>query len=151
MIERILLTLDGSPLAEEAIEQALFHAEKSQAELHILRVVSPLAKSYRAGKASLSAIETAERDLKVMAQDYLDEKAEALSQSGLKIVTTMRYGQPHEMILDYATKNEVDLIVMARRGESGLTRWLIGSVTDHVVRASTVPVLVVPVQKAERV
>lgn len=147
MIKRILLTLDGSPLAEEAIPQAVQQATAHQAELYILRVVSPLAKSYRAGKASLSAIETAERDLKVIAQDYLDEKAKELDAQGVKVQTGMKYGQPYEMILQYAAKNAMDLIVMARRGESGLTRWLIGSVTDHVVRASSVPVLVVPVVK----
>ncbi|MGD8865032.1 MAG: universal stress protein [Anaerolineales bacterium] len=147
MIKRILLTLDGSPLAEEAIHPAILHAQAHEAELHILRVVSPLTKSYRAGKASLSAIETAERDLKFMAQDYLDDKVEQLSSNGLNVQAAMRNGQPYEIIIQYATKNKIDLIVMARRGESGLTRWLIGSVTDHVVRASPIPVLVVPVVK----
>jgi nucleotide-binding universal stress UspA family protein len=147
MIRRILLTLDGSPLAEEAIEPALQQVNAHQAALYILRVVSPLAKSYRAGKASLSAIETAERDIKVMAQDYLDEKAHEFDSRGVKVQTAIKYGQPHELILQHASKKEIDLIVMARRGESGLTRWLIGSVTDHVVRASSVPVLVVPVVK----
>jgi nucleotide-binding universal stress UspA family protein len=147
MIKRILLTLDGSPLAEEAIQPAVLHAKAHEAELHILRVVSPLTKSYRAGKASLSAIESAERDIKLLAQDYLDDTSEQLASQGLKVQTAMRHGQPHEMIIQYAAKNEIDLIVMARRGESGLTRWLIGSVTDHVVRASPIPVLVVPVVK----
>ncbi len=147
MIKRILLTLDGSPLAEEAIPQSVQQANAHQAELFVLRIVGPLAKSYRAGKASLSAIETAERELKVMAQDYLDEKAREFDAQGVHVQTAIKYGQPHEMILQHAIKNDIDLIVMARRGESGLTRWLIGSVTDHVVRASSVPVLVVPVVK----
>jgi nucleotide-binding universal stress UspA family protein len=82
-----------------------------------------------------------------MAQDYLDDKVEQLSSNGLNVQAAMRNGQPYEIIIQYATKNKIDLIVMARRGESGLTRWLIGSVTDHVVRASPIPVLVVPVVK----
>jgi nucleotide-binding universal stress UspA family protein len=52
-------------------------------------------------------------------------------------------GSPHVNITEFAEANEVDLIVMSTRGQSGLTRWLMGSVADRVVRGATVPVLLV--------
>ena len=52
-------------------------------------------------------------------------------------------GRPHVEIPQYAETNQVDLIVMSTRGQSGLSRWLMGSVADRVVRGATVPVLLV--------
>jgi nucleotide-binding universal stress UspA family protein len=75
MFKRILVTLDGSPLSEQALEKAVQIAETSQAELTLLRVVTPLLKSYRAGMATVSAIETTEKQLVEMAQTYLDDIA----------------------------------------------------------------------------
>lgn len=52
-------------------------------------------------------------------------------------------------IIQYAETNPVDMIVMSKRGESGLSRWLMGSVADRVVRGANVPVLIVRAQKQE--
>jgi nucleotide-binding universal stress UspA family protein len=56
-------------------------------------------------------------------------------------------GQPFGIIVDYAEKEGVDLIVMSSHGRSGLSRMLIGSVTDKILRGAPCPVLVVPVEK----
>jgi len=58
-------------------------------------------------------------------------------------------GRPHFQILQYAETNQVDLIVMCSRGQSGLSRWMIGSVADRVMRGANVPVLMVRGQKME--
>jgi len=58
-------------------------------------------------------------------------------------------GRPHWQIIQYAEINQMDLIVMCTRGQSGLSRWLMGSVSDRVVRGANVPVLMVRSQKKE--
>ena len=56
-------------------------------------------------------------------------------------------GRPHKNIIKFAETNQVDLIVMCTRGHSGISRWLMDSVADHVVRAANVPVLLVRARK----
>lgn len=146
MFKRILLPLDGSALAEQALEMAVQLSRTAQAEIYLLRVVTPLAKSYRAGSSSISAIETAEDMLKQMARDYLADIADRLKQEGVTVQAAVHTGTPYREIARFVEKNKIDLIVMASRGETGLTRWLLGSVTDNVVRGVKTPVLVVPAQ-----
>jgi nucleotide-binding universal stress UspA family protein len=55
-------------------------------------------------------------------------------------------GYPHHEIVGFAEENQIDLIVICTRGLSGLSRWLMGSVADRVVRGATVPVLLVQAQ-----
>jgi nucleotide-binding universal stress UspA family protein len=146
MFKRILVTLDGSPLSEQALEKAVQIAETSQAELTLLRVVTPLLKSYRAGMATMSAIETTEKQLVEMAQTYLDDIAAGIREKELSVHTVTELGTPYRKIVNYVEERDIDLVVMSTRGETGLTRWLLGSVTDHVVRGVSIPVLVIPVR-----
>ena len=143
--KRILLPLDGSELSEQAIEQAILQAQAVDAQVHLLRVVRPVSMSQKGGMASISVIESAETDLQRLAEEYLTSLADQIREQGLSVNTAIRIGIPYIEILEYAGLNEIDLIVMATRGESGITRWLLGTVTDHVVRGSQVPVMVVPV------
>ncbi len=144
MFKRVLVTLDGSPLSEQALENAVQIAETSQAELTLLRVVTPLLKSYRAGMATVSAIETAEQQLVEMAETYLNGIADRIREKELSVNTVTILGVAYREIVDYVDEHDIDLLVMSTRGETGLTRWLLGSVTDHVVRGVSIPVLVIP-------
>jgi nucleotide-binding universal stress UspA family protein len=65
----------------------------------------------------------------------------------LKIRNVVDAGQPFGAIIDWAEKERIDLIVMSSHGRSGLSRMLIGSVTDKVLRGASCPALVVPVEK----
>jgi nucleotide-binding universal stress UspA family protein len=60
--------------------------------------------------------------------------------------TVTELGTPYRKIVNYVEEHDIDLVVMSTRGETGLTRWLLGSVTDHVVRGVSIPVLVIPVR-----
>jgi nucleotide-binding universal stress UspA family protein len=144
MYRRILATLDGSDLAEQALSTALTLVEQFESELFLLRVVMPLPKSYRAGAASVAAIEAAERDAVVKAADYLDGIAAGIREKGLAVQVAARLGNPPKAIVGFVQRNEIDLLVMCTRGQTGPARWLLGSVTDHVVRGSSIPVVVVP-------
>lgn len=144
MFKRILVTLDGSAMSEQALPLAVNHAKIFQSVLYLMRVVSPLSKSYRTGMASISAIEKAEEQLRVFAQDYLDGIANKLREDDMEVYIATRIGIPYKEIINYSDQNKIDLIVMCTRGESGFTRWMLGSNTDYVIRGTKVPVLAVP-------
>ncbi len=133
MYKRILLPLDGSALAEEALPHAVAQAEHFQAELILLKVLEPVAKYH------LISLEAA-RELVL---DYLERIAASLRERGVSVRVITVEGNPHEGIVSCAEAEQVDLIVICTRGYSGPTRWLIGSVADRVVRGAGVPVLLV--------
>ena len=76
-------------------------------------------------------------------ESYLSKAADSLKEDGIAVQTVVVSGRPAEQILDYANKNQVDLIIMSTHGRSGVSRWVIGSVTDKVVRHSVTPVLTI--------
>ena len=144
MYKNILVPLDGSAISEQALPIAIKHATKFQSNLHLLRVINPLTKSYRTGMATLSAIERTQEQLRDMAVEYLERIASNLRENGLEPTISSRIGNTYKEIINYSNENAIDLIVMSTRGESGFTRWMLGSNTDHVIRGTRVPVLVVP-------
>ena len=76
-------------------------------------------------------------------QDYLSRTADKLKQEGLAVETAILVGRAADEILGYASQNQVDLIIMSTHGRSGISRWVMGSVADRVLRHSAVPVLII--------
>jgi len=145
MYKRILLPLDGSALAEQALPHAIIQAERCQAELVLLKVLEPL-QIHGLVKPS---IEWVEENTTTLAREYLERIAAKVKADGIPVqVTTIKGHTPVE-IVRFAEANEVDLIVMCTRGHSGFSRWLLGSVADRVVRGASVPVLLVRARKGE--
>ena len=144
MFKRILLPLDGSTISEQALPIAVSHAKSFNSTLVLFRVISPLSKSFRTGMATVTAIERAEEQLRRLAQDYLESIATNLREDNLEVSVDTLIGVPYKEIITYSEKNSIDLIIMCTRGESGFTRWLLGSNTDNVIRGTRVPVLAVP-------
>ena len=138
MYDRILVPTDGSDQSERAFEQALDLALTYDAELHLLNVVdvSSLAGEFD----SVAVVDSLEESGRKMTHRLRDRAEEA----GVETVETLvREGVPYSTILDYADDNDVDLVVMGTHGRTGLDRYLLGSVTERVVRKSDVPVLTV--------
>jgi nucleotide-binding universal stress UspA family protein len=146
MYERILLALDGSELAEQALPHAVAQAERFRAELVLLRVVEPFPQ---AGILWQEDVKRAEKQALNRARVYLQGIADTFQDRGLDVKPTVIQGQPSLAVVRFAEINEVDLIVICTRGRSGLSRWLMGSVADRVVRGATVPVLLVRTRKEE--
>jgi nucleotide-binding universal stress UspA family protein len=140
MYKRILVTLDGSKLAEQALPHAALHAEQFGAEIVLLKVLGPLPEPSMAGRGAVRSAEAASAQL---AHDYLEGAAARLREQGLATRTATIEGKPYVEIIRFAEENEIDLIVMSTRGHSGLSRWLLGSVADRVVRGATVPLLLI--------
>jgi nucleotide-binding universal stress UspA family protein len=146
MYKRILLALDGSPLAEQALPHAIALAERFQSELVLLRVLVPLARSPEVADA---ALQRAEEATKALVHEYLERVTADVQERGIKVQAVIIVGRPHVEIIQYAETNQVDLVVISTRGQSGLSRWLMGSVSDRVVRGVGVPLMLVRVQKEE--
>ena len=140
MYKRILVPLDGSQLAEQALSHATTHAVQFGAEIFLLKVLGPLPEPLTTGRR---AIRRAEESSARLAQDYLEGVAARVRQQGIPTETVTVEGKPYIEIVRFADENEIDLIVMSTRGHSGLSRWLLGSVADRVVRGATVPLLLV--------
>jgi nucleotide-binding universal stress UspA family protein len=128
MYKKILVPLDGSKLAEESLDYAIWLAQKSNAELIITHV-------YR-GKLSYQS-----HYLKRMAKDISYRSHKLLNnQSELHVGIEVLVGDPATEILKYVDDNQIDLIVMSTHGHSGIRHWLLGSVADRVVHHSNRPV-----------
>jgi nucleotide-binding universal stress UspA family protein len=141
MYKRILLPLDGSAVAEQSLPHAVAQAARFDAELVLLRALTPLPRPATIPEATIQKTEAATART---AGDYLERVAAETSAEGIRTTVVLVHGTPHEQILGYAEENRIDLIVICTRGQSGfLSRWLMGSVSDRVVRGARVPVLVV--------
>jgi nucleotide-binding universal stress UspA family protein len=146
MYERILLPLDGSEMAEQALPHAVAQAERFGAELILLRVLEPFPQVRGVSLADLTAIRQQTTE---WTREYFDRITADLRGRDIPVETAIVEGRPNAAITQYAEANRIDLIVICSRGRSGLSRWLMGSVADRVVRGATVPVLLVQAERAE--
>ena len=146
MYKRILLSLDGSTLAEQALPNAVAQAEHFQAELILLKVLEPLTKHHSISPEATWRVEKATREL---ASEYLERIAVGVREKGVPVRVITVEGNPHGGIVSCAEAEQVDLIVLCARGHSGISRWLIGSVADRVMRGAHVPVLLISARQEE--
>jgi len=149
MYKKIVVPLDGSDLSEAALPHARAIAEKTSAELLLLRVaVSPLYLESPLDPTFSMVITESALAMQKEAAQYLERIAAPLREAELKVTTQVHDGGvAAEAILDEATHFGADLIVMSTHGRSGVTRWLIGSVADKVVHGAQMPVMLIRPQK----
>jgi nucleotide-binding universal stress UspA family protein len=114
--------------------------------LILLRVLEPLPHVRGMSAADISSIR---QQTSEWAQEYVDQLVTNTREKGISAQAAIVEGQPNVTILQFAERNQVDLIVICSRGRSGFSRWLMGSVADRVVRGATVPVLLVRTKKEE--
>lgn len=159
MCKKILVTLDGSP-ASEAIIPAVVRTAAPGAEVALLTVtdvppavirgVGPLVAAGAAGgSAQLAVRKTVEtRDqamnhVREQQERYLGEAAKPLRGAGITVSTHVAFGDAAEEIVSFARHKNVDVIMMATHGRTGLAKVLFGSVVSRVVREARIPVTVV--------
>jgi len=149
MYERILVPLDGSKVGEAAlahVEKLVSKmAPKVKTEVILFQVISSLTHYVIAGEASVQVpySEKEIEQIKKKAKNYLDKAGESLRSKGVTVKTKVATGKAAKEIVKAADEIKVDLIAMSTHGRSGLSRLTFGSITDKVLRAGTVPVLVV--------
>ena len=146
MYDEILVPTDGSEASRRAIEHAVDLASKYGARIHALYVVdtSVYATLETGAEVVVEALEE-EGESAVRAVE------DAAREAGVEVVTEVADGSVHDAIAAYVDDNDVDLVVMGTHGRTGLDRYLLGSVTERVVRTSDVPVLTVRMEADEGV
>ena len=131
---RILVPLDGSPLAEGILGEVLALAGPFHASFVLVQVVDrPIYPML-----DVAGVET--REAKEVAR-YLDRVRATVEAAGFRAQTEALFGDPATAILAHAAQVEADVIAMCTHGRSGLNRWLLGSVAEKVLSGSEVPVL----------
>lgn len=142
MYQDILLPTDGSEGVEDAIEECIDLARLTDATVHALYVVD--TRDY--GTVSDAEWAGLQEALTTEGERAIEAIAERADRSDIGSVTAVEEGSPANQIIDYAESEDIDLIVMGTHGRSGLSRMLIGSVTENVIRRTTVPVHIVRVE-----
>ena len=153
MYAHIVVPLDGSDASERALPHAQDLAKACGATLHLVQVVSRSDElemicsggdSFTAAEYSRDLAENLTNARISRAGDCLKEVEARLKAQGVKVEAAVREGSASENIAQYAEESNGDLIVMSTRGQGGIQRFLLGSVTDRVIRAGHLPVLAVP-------
>jgi nucleotide-binding universal stress UspA family protein len=143
--EHVLIPMDGSPCAEAIVEVATSLGRSFGSRYTLLRIVrypDELVSAYVPGTIQMSQ-QVVDEGIRT-SRDYLDEMSGKLRAEGFQIDTRVLVdSRPASAILSFAEDEEVDLIAMATHGRSGMSRAVMGSVTDKVVRGAHRPVLVV--------
>ena len=129
MFKRVIVPLDGSPLAEVALPYAEEMAGKMRSDMTLFSVLE--YEESEAYKERYGYMEKLGNTTSYHARKYSDT-----AENSLKVETTIWNGEPAEAIVKYTRKRDLSLIVMATHGRSGISRWAVGSVADKVVRAA---------------
>lgn len=151
MLKYVLVPLDGSKLAESALDYAL-QIVAPGGKVVLVSIVQlpqyPIYDFYPAPSPVSAQVEATMSDAIPIAKDYLERIAERIEKQGLSAQIEVEAGDPAEVITRRARELNVDIVVMSTHGRSGLGRLLFGSVTQKVLGSTVTPVLVVPnVQK----
>ena len=163
MFRRVLVTLDGSSFSEAVLPDAARLLGGTEAEVHLLTVAEePRATAARpegepltvgvpapGGVVRMKAAPTVETKAQAIGRitdelrQFLIAEGIPLEKAGIQVRTAVRFGEPAEEILQYASVHRIDLIMMATHGHTGLARLVFGSVASRVVASGVCPVLLV--------
>jgi universal stress protein A len=144
-IHTILCPVDFSDASRKAVQYAREFASNMGAAVYLLNVVEPrpmavdITLNYVPLEEDLE--KAAAEDLKVILQEFLH--------SGLKAECAVEFGNPPDVILDKAAELDVNLLIMGSHGKKGLSRLIMGSVAETVVRKAHCPVLIVKAEETE--
>ena len=153
MYKKVLVPLDGSELAECVLP----HVESivkgcTVQDVTFLRVVEPASMpigtvsdgGYVFTESDAAEVRTkVDANSKKEAEQYLKQVVNKSKYGNVSIKSEVITGKTAETIADYATQNEVDLIIIASHGRSGISRWVLGSVAERIAHITCAPVLIV--------
>jgi nucleotide-binding universal stress UspA family protein len=137
--QNVLVPTDGSNCANQALAIGVDVADAEDATLHLLSVIAITALGADARPDIQMEM------LEESAQELLDEAAAFADDAGVDAAsTTVEYGPSiHQAILTYIDDHDIDLVVVGTHGRTGFDRYVLGSVTEYLVRTSPIPVLTV--------
>ena len=136
---KILFPTDCSESAENASRYALSLAKKYGSKVYVIHVIEPFTYTTEFGLDFSAQL----KEMEASARRLLDDVAASIKKNNLDVESVLITGEPFVEIIKYARKEQVDLIVMATHGRSGIEHMLMGSVAEKVVRKSPCPVLTI--------
>ena len=168
MYNRILVTVDGSPLSESILPEVQRLVNGTSCEIVLLtvrdlpKIVSEttldeherlmmlgtapaMVPEYESLETRGQVIES----IKDEATEYLESLAAPFRTGGIQVRTAVHFGAPTDIIVQAAVEEDADLIAMATHGNTGLRRMIFGSVASHVVQNTSKPVLMVRPEQLE--
>jgi nucleotide-binding universal stress UspA family protein len=149
-LQKILVPTDFSDLSQQALEFALSLADRFRAKLYLMHVWElPMTGSLLPPEPYPESVLTEEQ---TAGEKHLTKVANELKASGFDVEPVFVFGKPYMEIVKAATDFDVDLIVLASHGRSGVSHLLLGSVAEKVVRLAPCPVFTVkaPLPAARR-
>ena len=146
MYNRILVSLDGSKLAEQVLPYVSLLADAYKIPVSLINVFEPVPPGLAdPGRGLYETQITASYHDKAI--DYLEGAGSALKDSGITVSCDAQEGNPADQIIREAENTSDTLIAMATHGRAGVSRWMMGSVTDKVLHATANPLLIIHAQE----
>jgi nucleotide-binding universal stress UspA family protein len=144
IINSLVVPLDGSPLAEKILPTVCRWARALDVEVTLIRAFEFPSRSYVSSETYLPDYDAFRDEARREAAAYLKEKEDFLVGEGVRTVSVLTIeGSAANEIISYAQTAPAAVVAMSTHGRSGVQRWLLGSVTEKVVRHAADPVLVV--------
>lgn len=144
---KILIPLDGSPLAEHVLDHIAWLATPAETELSLVSVVESWRYASAGPEFALADLIT---PVITGMEEYLKTQKTKLEQAGYHVTTRVVEGDAANVLLNMAQTDGVDLIAMSSHGRSGFVRWALGSVAERVLHGAQVPVFLVRETTAPR-
>ena len=142
-MKTVLIPLDGSTFAEEALGKGLEHCQKSD-EIVLVQCIDYNLLFANAVDFSPQTIRELQEQDQRRCQEYLDRQVARLRERGYSARSVAADGSPVEGILRTAEQQRADQIILTTHGRSGLARVFMGSVAEGVLRRAECPVLIIP-------
>lgn len=141
MYKKILVPLDGSPLAEAVLPHAEALAKSEHAEIIILRVPNAPVSEFLSRDPMIA--EMIHADMEKESEEYIHNKVAALEKENIKVTGITKDGPVPDTILNVADETHADIIAMSTHGRTGISRWLMGSVADKIIHHAHIPVMLI--------
>ncbi len=138
--KKILIATDGSEHSKHTVEYGVELARLSGARLYAVYVIDTAAFASIPMDAGWEMMYSLLQEEGRKATQSIEDMA---GETEVQVEQVMLDGHPAHEIIDFANKNDIDVIIMGTHGKSGLDRFLLGSVTEKVIRSSNIPVFVV--------
>jgi nucleotide-binding universal stress UspA family protein len=132
---KILIAIDGSDFSQAALQSVIGRSWNAGTEIKVLHVVEPPAMFIgREMGAYDPEFETIWKAIREQAKDLVEKAAQQLRAAGFQVFTELVEGEPKSLIIDVANEWHADMVVVGSHGWSGLDRFLMGSVSEAVMR-----------------
>jgi nucleotide-binding universal stress UspA family protein len=143
-VDGVLVPLDGSKLAESALEHGVRIAKQFGAALHLAQVISPTSQTFLFDMPSVATLDI-QGQIEQGVNEYLHKTGQRLAAQA-QVKTCVLRGPPADALADYVEAQGIDLVVMASHGRGGLARVALGSIADRMLQSDAPVYLVKPVE-----